>query len=194
MYRGLKGWYANLHMSGHHKVERDATRQDILIMIVTFVVALFAGFYLYVTAFAPQFEELSGQTEEVYEDFVLEGTQYGGDRMGGTAPSFQVLGNGTYRYLPYTPEGAVGKASEGTVPRLLLNEVKNGLTEEALATAATIVTRGDCMSYVDGLDYNYAVTLNGENYTLDTCTTNLKAEGALSITLDKLWNYFATGE
>ena len=181
-------------MSGHHKVERDATRQDILIMIVTFVVAVFAGFYLYLTAFAPQFEELAGQTEEVYEDFVLEGTQYGGDRLGGTPPSFQVLENGTYRYLPYTLEGAVVDAREGTVPRSLLNEVKNELTEEVLVTAATIVTRGDCMSYVDGLDYNYSVTVNGENYTLDTCTTNLQVGGTLSITLDKLWNYFATGE
>lgn len=181
-------------MSGHHKVERDATSQDILIMIVTFIVAVCAGFYLYLTAFAPQFEEFAGQTEAVYEDFVVEGTQYGGDRLGGTAPSFQILENGTYRYLPYTPAGEVVKAREGTVPRSLLTEVKNAMTDEALATAATIVMRGDCMSYVDGLDYNYSVTLNGENYTLDTCTTNLKIEGTLSTTLDKLWNYFATSE
>lgn len=194
MYRGLKGWYANLHMSGHHKVERDATSQDILIMIVTFIVAVCAGLYLYLTAFAPQFDDLTGQTEEVYEDFVLEGTQYGGDRMGGTAPSFQVLENGTYRYLPYTTEGEVAEAKEGTVPRSLLNEVKNSLTDDEVATAATIVTRGDCMSYVDGIDYNYTVTLNGENYTLDTCSTNLQVDGTLATTLDKLWNYFATVE
>lgn len=191
MYRGLKGWYANWYMSGHHKVERDATKQDILIMIVTFIVAVCAGFYLYLTAFAPQFEDLTGQTEEVYEDFVIEGSQYGGDRMGGSAPSFQVLKNGTYRYLPYTAEGEVAEAKEGTVPRSLLTEIKNILTADSLESASTIVTRGDCMSYVDGIDYAYAVTLRGESYTLDTCTTNLKSDGSMALALDKLWNYFA---
>ena len=181
-------------MSGHHKVNRDATRQDILIMIVTFIVAICAGFYLYLTAFAPQFEELTGQTEEVYEDFVLEGSQYGGDRMGGTAPSFQVLQNGSYRYLPYTSEGQVAQAKEGSIPRTLFNEVKNTLTIQSLETAATIVTRGDCMSYVDGIDYTYSVTVDGENYTLDTCTTNLRTDGTIAVTLDKLWNYFETIE
>ncbi len=194
MYSGLKGWYANWYMSGHHAVNRDMTRQDFLIMIVTFVVAVCAGFYLYMTAFAPQFEELTGQTEEVYEDFVIEGSQYGGDRMGGTAPSFQVLENGSFRYLPYTNEGETADVKEGVVPRTLLNDVKKIMTEENLGIASTIVTRGDCMSYVDGRDYAYTVTVEGVSYTLDTCTTNLKSDGAMALALDKLWNYFATLE
>ena len=181
-------------MSGHHAVNRDATTQDILIMIVTFIVAICAGFYLYLSAFAPQFEEFSGQTEAVYEDFVVEGSQYGGDRMGGNAPTFQILENGEYRYLPYSSEGMTVEAKEGTLPRSLMQEIKSVLTDETVSAAATTVTRGDCMSYVDGLDYNYSITLNGENYTLDTCTTNLTVDGTLSRTLDKLWNYFATLE
>lgn len=181
-------------MSGHHKVERDATRQDILIMIVTFVVGVSAGFYLYMTAFAPQFEEFSGQTEEVYEDFVLEGAQYGGDRMGGTSPSFQILENGSFRYLPYTQQGEITDAKEGVVPRALLNDIKKLMTVENLVTASAIVTRGDCVSYVDGLDYAYTVTLDGVNFNLDTCTTNLKSEGSMQIALDKIWNYFETIE
>ncbi|MBY0538123.1 hypothetical protein K2P47_01850 [Patescibacteria group bacterium] len=179
---------------GHAKKEYKASTQDWGIMIITFVVGVVAGFYLYATAFAPQFDELLGQTEEVYEDFVLEGTQYGGDRMGGTAPSFQVLENGSYRYLPYAAEGEIAEAREGLIPRALLNEVQQTLTVEALEISSQIVTRGDCMSYVDGRDYSYEVTLDGVEYTLDTCTTALSSGSIINTTLDKLWNYFETLE
>ncbi len=163
-------------------------------MIMTFVVGIISGFYLYVTAFAPQFDEFMGQTEEVYEDFVLQGNQYGGDRMGGTAPSFQVLENGSYRYLPYTEEGGVADVQEGVLPRALFNEVKQTLTPAGLEISSQIVTRGDCMSYVDGRDYTYAVTLDGVEYTLDTCTTALTSGSMIDTALDKLWNYFETLE
>lgn len=183
-------------MSGHgHSAKAyKASKQDYLVMIMTFVVGVIAGFYLYTTAFAPNFDEFVGQTEEVYEDFVVEGTQYGGDRMGGTAPSFQLLENGSYRYLPYAAGGETPTAVEGTLPRELLNEVKQTLTEEALENSAQIVTRGDCMSYVDGRDFTYNVTLDGFDYTLDTCTTALSSGSIIKTTLDKLWNYFETLE
>jgi hypothetical protein len=181
-------------MSGHAKKEHKASKQDLIIMVMTFFVGIFAGFYLYTTAFAPEFDEFVGQTEEVYDDFVVEGTQYGGDRMGGAAPSFQLLENGSYRYLPYVGPDEVAEAQEGSIPRALLNEVKQVLTTEALEIASGPVVRGDCMSYVDGLDYTYDVTLDGVNYTLDTCTTALTASSLVSTTLDKLWNYFATLE
>jgi hypothetical protein len=190
----LKGLIYN-YMSGHgHAQKKDSGKQEIAIMITTFVVGVIAGFYLYTTGFAPQFDGLTGQTEEVYEDFVLEGTQYGGDRMGGTAPSFQLLENGSFRYLPYTSEGEVAEAKEGLVPRALLNEVKQTLTAEGLTNASQIVTRGDCMSYVDGRDFAYEVTLDGVNYTLDTCTTALTDGSIMNTTLDKLWNHFETLE
>jgi hypothetical protein len=179
---------------GHGTKAYKASFKDYLVMILTFAVGILSGFYLYVTAFAPQFDEYVGQTEEVYKDFVLEGSQYGGDRMGGTAPSFQVLENGSYRYLPYVAEGEVVEAQEGVLPRALFNEVKQTLTADALEISSQIVTRGDCFSYVDGRDFNYNVTLDAVEYTLDTCTTALSTGSIMNTTLDKLWNYFETLE
>lgn len=183
-------------MSGHGQAKKDykASKQDIAIMVITFFVGVVAGFYLYTTAFAPKFDEFVGQTEAVYEDFVIEGSQYGGDRAGGTAPSFQLLENGSFRYLPYAEAGETVVAKEGLVPKVLLSEVKQTLTIESLTIASKIVTRGDCMSYVDGRDFNYKVTLDSENYTLDSCTTALTTESIVGSTLDKLWNYFETVE
>lgn len=183
-----------MNMSGHGTKAYKASNKDYLVMIMTFVVGVISGFYLYVTAFAPQFDEFIGQTEEVYEDFVLEGTQYGGDRMGGTAPSFQLLENGSYRYLPYSSEGEAAEAQEGVLPRGLFNEVEQTLTAEALEISSQIVTRGDCFSYVDGRDFTYKVTLTGVEYILDTCTTALTNDSIMNTTLDKIWNYFETLE
>ena len=179
---------------GHEKKEYKARTQDLVVMFMTFIVGACAGFYLYVTAFAPKFDEFMGQTDEVYEDFVVEGAQYGGDRMGGTAPSFQLLENGTFRYLPYSPAGESMEAKEGVLPRELMAEVKQTLTAEALSIASQTVTRGECLSYVDGRDFAYTVTLDGENYTLDTCTTDLQTSSIMGATLDKIWNYFTTLE
>lgn len=178
---------------GHAKKAYNASRQDIIVMMVTFAVGFAAGFYFYTTAFAPQFDELTGQTDEGYADFVIEGSQYGGDRAG-TAPSFQLLENGSFKYLPYVIEGDVVDATEGTLPRALLTEVKQVLTKEALEIAGGTVVRGDCLSYVDGLDYSYQITLDSVRYTLDTCTTALTVDSLVNATLDKIWNYFTTLE
>lgn len=178
-------------MSGHAKKDKGASKQDITIMVITFLVGIFAGFYLYTTAFAPQFDEFVGQTESVYEDFVVDGTKYGGNRAG-TAPSFQLLADGTFRYLPYTDSGMLGEVREGTLQRTLLREIKDNLTASSLELASQNVTRGDCASYVDGLDYSYSVTIDGDSYTLDTCTTNFRFDSDTYQTLDKLWKYFET--
>jgi hypothetical protein len=114
--------------------------------------------------------------------------------MGGTAPSFQILENGSFRYLSYAASGTSSEIKEGLLPRALLVEVKQTLSKEALTIAAGPVVRGDCMSYVDGLDYAYVVTLETVEYTLDTCTTALTEDSLVNTTLDKLWNYFDTLE
>lgn len=181
-------------MSGQGTKDYKASNKDYVVMAVTFLVGVTSGFYLYVTAFAPQFDDFIGTTAEVYEDFVLQGSQYGGDRMGGTAPSFQVLKDGSYRYLPHVAPGEIAEAKEGVLPRTIFNEVKQTLTAEGLNISSQIVTRGDCMSYVDGRDYTYEVTLDGVEYTLDTCTTALTEDSIMKKTLDKLWNYFETLE
>ena len=46
---------------------------EFISLLITFGVGVVAGGYLYLTGFAPQFEELSGQTEAVYDDLVIVG-------------------------------------------------------------------------------------------------------------------------
>ncbi len=168
-------------------------KQDIISLAVTFVIGLVAGGYLYLTGFAPQLDKITGQTDEVYGDLLIEGSQYGGFRAG-IPPSFQIRKDGSFGYVGFISEGETGATKTGTLPRPLWSEVQAAMVSGALYTAATAVVTDSCASFVDGVDYRYEIELNNVLYTLDTCGTNLLLDTPMRQTLDKLWNYFTTME
>ncbi len=167
-------------------------RQDVITLLITFVFGICTGGYLYLTAFAPQLDKLTGNTEAIYEDFVVVGNQYGGFR--GTAPSFQVLKDGSFRYVGFAETAGAGVPKEGTVPNALWKEVKKTLDANTLYTESRKIEPATCVSYVDGIDYRYEITRDSVIYSLDTCGTNFSADAATAVALDKLWNYFETLE
>lgn len=178
-------------MSGHTKKQHGIQLQDKILLVTTFLIGLVAGWYMYITAFAPQFESLVGKTEAVYEDLVVVGDQYGGRRTGMT-PSFQVLKDGSFNYVTQGVNGAAENHRDGTVPRAIWSEVQLVLTRANVIDLARPVTGASCASHADAIDYTYHVTLKGTEYVLDTCTSNLASNVAAKNALDKLWNYFAT--
>ena len=183
-------------MSGNTKKttkKKGIQLQEEILIVTTLLIGMVAGWYLYVTAFAPQFDELAGTTEATYEDFVVVGDQYGGRRAGAT-PSFQVLKDGSYNYIAEASDGSGEIHRDGTLPRALWSEVRTALTPTKVTDLAQDVADGNCASFVDGIDYTYTITLDSTNYVLDTCTTRLSTDEATNIALDKLWNYFATVE
>ena len=171
--------------------KKGVKKQDLILIAVTFVMGIIAGWYLYVMAFAPQFNEYLGQTEAVYEDLVLVGEEYRAEGDG-TLPSFQILKDGTFSYVPATALGDVAAPIEGTLPRALWNEVKADLTKVRLAKLDAVVAGEGCASANFESDFTYTVTLSSVEYTLDTCTTALATDRSVRATLDKLWKYFAT--
>jgi len=174
-----------------HQNKHGFKRQDFLSLLITFIIGVVAGGYLYMTGFAPQFEELTGQTEAVYDDLVVVGEVYGGDRLG-SSPSFQVLNDGTFRYLPSIVASEEVQAKEGTIPKTLLASLKKELTPNDLNKAEQTTAADNCLSYVDGLDYRYTITLDTVSYELDSCGTQFSVDSALGGALDSLWNYFET--
>lgn len=181
-------------MSGHsgthaQKSKHGFKRHELLSLLITFGVGVIAGGYLYLTGFAPQFEELTGQTEAAYDDLVIVGERYGGDRFN-SSPSFQVLNDGTFRYLEGAILGEVPVAKEGVLPKTLLAAIKKELSPTELNKAEQPAPADTCISYVDGLDYRYTIVLERSTYKLDTCGTEFSGDSALGGALDSLWNYF----
>jgi hypothetical protein len=160
-------------------------RQDIWTLVTTFVVGAIAGGYVYVVGFAPQFEQLTGQTADVYENLVIEGEQYGGDGVT-SLPSFQIISDGSYTYLSGAPDIS---SRQGTMSRTLLSDIAAVADADTLYQNSQLAIVSDCSSAIGGVDYRYDITRDGVVYTLDTCGTDFSSPD-LRAALDNLWKYF----
>lgn len=175
-----------------HK-QRGIQLQEKILLLTTFLIGAVAGWYLYITAFAPQFDHLLGQTESVYEDLVVIGEQFGGSDAA-AAPSFQVLKDGSFNYVTYSAETGEASHKEGIVPRTLWTSVKKDLSRAKLELLAKPVPDVTCVPNAAGMNYRYDVTLNSVVYNLNSCTSALGHDPTAMATLDKLWSYFETVE
>lgn len=150
---------------------------------------LVAGGYIYLTGFAGFVQNLAVPDSEKVNQFVIVGDSYGGCRS--YCPSFQVQADGSYRYL-FTPEiGQPEALREGTISRGLLRDLKDSLNERDLRSQSRVYTPDDCESYVDGIDVVYTVTLNGTQYEIDSCGTDVDWDGELWVALNALWTELA---
>lgn len=170
------------------------SKQDSLSILITMVTGFVTGAYLYLVGFAPQVEKIVTQIEpNSTPSLVIVGDAYGGIRAG-TSPSFRIVSDGSYRYVPMVPRGEVAEPQSGTLPDLWYEPLLPFLTADILSAAATVREPVDCVSFVDAIDYTYNITWDDELYTLDTCTTGLVNNAELAAALADLWNYFMLRE
>ncbi|MCA9354255.1 MAG: hypothetical protein KC877_01915 [Candidatus Kaiserbacteria bacterium] len=166
-------------------------KQDALSIIITFVMGFAAGVYLFLSQAAPVVHKYDVPTEEKVSQFMIVGDVYGVCRN--TCPSFQVQADGTYRYL-YTPRaGAEQILREGELPAELKRKLRSALTVSALNMQSREIEPAICNSYTDGIDILYDITLDGTQYYLDSCGTDVDPDGAVWSTLSDVWDYFERG-
>lgn len=165
-----------------------------LSILSTFIFGFLAGMYFYVTGFVFITDPTPVPTQEQAESLVIVGEAYGGCALGGNCPSFRVASDGAYRYL-YTPTaGEEQIVRDGRLPAALRRELSAVVVERSLEAQSRPIEPAICNSFTDGIDVRYEITLEGEDYELDSCGTNIDGEGELWTTLSKIWNYFETGE
>ena len=158
-------------------------KTDLLVLIVTAIAGFATGFYLYAMVFAPNYVADKPQIVSDSE-FTIMGEFYGGCRS--QCPSFRLTSDRKYQYLPEGIETADGSI-RGTYPRVEFVELRRVLEKSEVVSAATDVTSTQCASFADGIDANYRVTLDGEEYELDTCRTALSQNRALAEALAKIF-------
>jgi hypothetical protein len=162
-------------------------KQDILSILMTFFVGVVAGSYLFIVGFAPTIATLAVPSQEKLDALVIESDVYGGCRD--DCPSFQVLGDGSYRYL-YTADVSEPQVIvNGKIPGAMRRDLQRTLTVEALTTQSQRTNPTACASFADGIDVRYYVTRNGVEYTLDTCGTNVDTDSPLWLNIKKIWDY-----
>ena len=162
-------------------------KQDILSILITFVVGFFAGGYLYVTSFAPLASKVTVPSAERASAFTIVSEVYGGCRS--ECPSFQVVSDGGYRYLHTVRAGEDQVLQRGTLPLNIQRNLKARLSEGELELQSQETSPALCNSFTDGIDVRYEITLEGTEYVLDTCGTNVDSASSLWQTLDGVWEY-----
>lgn len=165
-------------------------RQDILSIAITFAMGFVAGIYLYISGFAGLMTQLTVDDIASIDEFIIVADAYGGCRA--DCPSFQVQSDGDYRYL-YSPErGAEQVLREGTLPLDLRRELRSSVTLRALALQSKTVDPVTCESYRDGTDVVYSITVEGVEYVIDSCGTNVDPSSELWLALNSIWEYYGS--
>jgi len=158
----------------------------------TFVTGLFAGGYLYITSFAPDY--VQSDMEEITEvNFRVQGQSTGGCQMSGVCPSFILNQNRTYEYIPaYRLQDDEPEVVTGKMDSNVFKEVVSAVETAEFATLQKINTKS-CSSYVDGADYIYHIIYEGTMHDLHTCGTDF-GDSSLAVALQPLWKQLSVPE
>lgn len=167
------------------------SHQDKISILITFIVGLLAGGYLYLTGFATTFKLPEVTTDDVYSEFVIIGESYGACKQDGNCLSFQLLESGKYRAL--YGDGSDGVIThEASIPYSLRRTLKSNLTPTLLTLDSRLAPTVVCQFGNEGTNYRFRISRDEVSYVLDTCLTDIDYNGLPWQTLLKLWNYFTT--
>ncbi|MAZ66166.1 MAG: hypothetical protein CMF25_03570 [Kangiellaceae bacterium] len=156
----------------------------------TFIVGVFSGAYLYVTVFAPQYND-DGFEDPSEIALRIQGQTYGGCQRTGSCPQFELENNRRYTYTKQAQRlDGEDEVMTGKMDRERFAQLADLLMETNFSALAQ-ETQRSCDSYVDGVDYRYNVILEGEQFELDTCGTAFY-NSTLERALRPLWGQFAT--
>ncbi len=167
------------------------TKQQIFVLAFTFAIGLFSGFYVYVTGFAPNYNNEIPVDENVLDNsFAIRAEQEGVCGMAGVVcPSFELLSNRKYRYIGAhsltepTPEPVTGY-----IPRAEFDKLKNMVKKLDLLE---LQKPGPyCQTTDNGIGYRYNVILDGIAYELNSCGTRFYNTPLYKELLD-LWEMMA---
>lgn len=150
----------------------------------TFLIGMLSGAYLYVTAFAPDYEAGISTGEDIDEEvLVIEGEMYGGCSEMNACATFRLVDGKNFDFIS-SGDAEIAKGKLSSSRRAALLET---LDFDVLEENSRTIQNNSCEAYVDGIDYSYTVWLEGETYELDTCSTALAYNQTLQEALLDIW-------
>jgi hypothetical protein len=154
------------------------------IIIATFLFGLFTGFFLFVTVFAPTYNEgiLPAPPKNQSNDITVTGVQYGPCLNSGmTCPSFELNADGVLRSIGATPLSETEEVEVTELPRALIGDIRQKLQTLDWPSVTEPRFASDCGT-TEINEYRYVVTMGEVTYIVDTCATEFPFEGELNQT------------
>jgi len=124
-------------------------------------------------------------TEAEANEWSLVAKRYGDGSSRYVEPSFRLLADRNYVYLPGGDSDSALTPIEGKLSTLLMRELR-AYDEDLVLYADTVEATG-CPSLNGGYDYEYRFTLDNTVYLLDTCSTALGQNSDLALLLEAVW-------
>src|SRR6056297_1169415 len=152
--------------------------RDWVLFVMTLLMGMFCGMYLYYTTFVPAYLNnpvVQDVARNLEPEWTIGVRVYGGCERSQSCPAFSLDEKGRYRYQP-EPETPV---TNGRVPSSLQSAFTEELTTATLQRLAQPASDAACPSYADGLDYRILVTTPEARYDLNTCGTVLETDDRL---------------
>ncbi len=162
-------------------------KQELLSILITFVVGFTAGGYLYLNYFVPlvQPDGIGSQADQ--DAFEITSQAYGGCRS--DCPAFRVSSDGSFRYQFTVEAGAEPMLRSGTLPRSLRRALDREIVPSAISGQTMPAAGIDCPSARDGIDIRYDISIGGASYRLDSCQTTVDFTSDAWQALNEIWTY-----
>ncbi len=167
-------------------------KDDLVSIIITIVIGLVGGAYLYVAHFTKLYGQDDVDTQEEQAQFSLVGEAYGS--CSANCPAFQVKNDGSYRYRYYTEVNQPPTVREGRLPLSEQRTLRRALDEVLLSKQSELISIGTCNSATGGIDIKYSVVYKTQQYNLDSCSTAVDSEGEIWLAFSAIWQYLQTVE
>jgi len=165
------------------------TPQDRLSILLTFGIGVIVGGYLYLSGFSTTFKLPDAPTESQYGGLVVVAESYGDCLLDFSCISVQVLNDRSYRVLYDTAaSGERDVTKTGNIPRAQSRALQFALTPAILEVESQLAEVYTCR--YEGTNYRFRISLEGQGYLIDTCSSNVNYDGVVWQNLSALWNYF----
>lgn len=153
-------------------------------MLLTFLTGVAAGSFVYLNGFREI--DIDPVVPSVSDPFEIRVTEYGG--LTQNHRFYRIQDTGFYVFV-----GADKIAVNGYLAEDQISSLQSVLVDADLKEQAKIVSPDFCESWVDGIDTRYEISFAQEEYTIDTCGTNIDVDSDLIELLDWLWVQFKDG-
>lgn len=162
-------------------------RDEWMLLTLTFLTGLAIGMYVYIIFAKPTYapENLSGTEDEASDWSIAGKRRHESDRNGYVYPSFRLLSDGTYVYIPGGNNNEITEPRAGKISRGLVKKLREHDDEvDYYSTPASV---SQCLGDDQGFDHEYRVTIDRVVYPLDTCRTALGYGTEYNELLNQVW-------
>lgn len=170
----------------------NISRADWVLFVLTLLMGMVAGAYLYAMSFKPIYQPEGSVTggEAGALEFSVIAKAYGGFHPREYVhPSFRITGDGNVSYYKGGENAIDQTAVEVSLPRSLFNRLVDDISRADLEELSYPDPKDTCRIASDGVDYTYRITMDRTQYEMDTCYTALPYDHSLTQTLEDVWSY-----